>query len=288
MLMNDAIEKFMILVVSDLSEGTQRYYHEKIPIIKRYLGNVDIDTIDKFTIADFTIKQRERRPGISNRTLNYYRDIIVRIIKTVSGRELDINKLTTQKATPKKVDDSIIDTIMDYYLSDLNKYSNHKYYLILKLFLDTGVRIRELVNIKLDNINYQLRAIYLDTTKTKVHRFVFFTKETEILILSYINKYNVNGEYLFPRKDGTGHANGADVAKKLYLLQHRLGIKKSISPHKWRHTFAKKYLRSGGDLSSLQQLLGHTELTTTEIYTKFDDEDLKEIYDKVMKGKNRK
>ncbi|MGE4572192.1 MAG: tyrosine-type recombinase/integrase [Candidatus Izemoplasmatales bacterium] len=279
---SECIVKFRLLKQAKVSSETMRYYNGKLPIIERYLGNHDVADIDEYTIAQFVIDQQKRNPSISNRTLNYYTKIITRIVKDITGREIKIQKRTERKQRIPRVSEDNILKILKYYQNNIDFANNKKYYLIIRLFLETGVRLNELVNIKIKNINLPLRSIYLDVTKSQRDRMVYFSKETRILLLSYIDTYIEDQIYLFPSKNGNSHLQKQSLYKTVYRLQNRLGIEQSISPHKWRHTFAKKYKRRGGDLPSLQAILGHTELNTTKMYLDYEDDELKEIYDQIM------
>ena len=263
-----------------------RYYETKLNMIERYLGNLEDDEINELVIAEFTNKQKIRNPNISARTLNYYRQIIVRVIKDTTSRKITIKKLKETKPFIKSIDEDNINKIINYYRDNIKQFNNHKYLLIVQLLLDTGVRITELVNIEVKNVNVVFRAIQLDRTKTGVARIVFFNDETKIILYSYLSKYIKNQKYLFPGENDETHMHTESIYRTLIRLQKKLGIEQSISPHKFRHTFAKKYIKRGGDLSSLQSLLGHTELSTTEMYLRFNIDELKENYDRTMSNIN--
>lgn len=278
----ECINKFKLLKQAKVSSETMRYYNGKLPIILKYLGEYEVDEIDEYVIAQFVIDQQERNPSISNRTLNYYTKIITRVIQDITRRSIKIQKRTERKQRIPRVSEDNIVKILKYYQENINVANNEKYYLIIRLFLETGVRLNELVNIKIKNINLPLRSIYLDVTKSQRDRMVYFSKETRLLLLQYIDTHIDNQIYLFPSKEGNGHLQKQSLYKTVYRLQKRLGIEQSISPHKWRHTFAKKYKRRGGDLPSLQAILGHTELNTTKMYLDYDDDELREIFDQTM------
>ena len=276
------IEQFITVKQAETRPATMRYYKAKLGMIERYLGELDDEEINELVIADFTNKQKSRNPNISPRTLNYYRQIIVRIIKDTTNRKIKIKKLKEIKPFIKSVDEKNIYKILNYYRNSIDKWDNHKYLLIIKLLLDTGVRVRELVNIEVKNINLSFRAIQLDRTKTGVSRIVFFSEETKMILYSYMDKHIRNQKYLFSGPTPQRHMNCTTIYRALVRLQIRLGIDQSISAHKFRHSFAKTYIKKGGDLSTLQSLLGHTELSTTEMYLRFNIDELKQNYDQTM------
>ena len=196
--------------------------------------------------------------------------------------ELIIKKLKETKPSIEGIKDVNIKKIFNYYNMHIEQYNNLKYYLIAKLLYDTGVRLNELINVKIANIDIPLRCIYLANSKTGEPRFVFFKESTRTLLNSYLNKEDEDTPYLFPSLDGTGHIRGESIYRAFRRLQERLEIKQSISPHKFRHTFAQLYLLNGGNTATLQKYLGHSELSTTEMYLRFNKEYLKEMYDKTM------
>jgi len=104
-----------------------------------------------------------------------------------------------------------------------------------------------------------------------------------MILYSYLEKLKHKSKYLLTAQDYKRPMNPVTVYRALIRLQERLGIEQSISPHKFRHYFAKKFIKKGGDLSSLQTILGHTELSTTEMYLRFNIDELKENYDEIMK-----
>jgi site-specific recombinase XerD len=115
---------------------------------------------------------------------------------------------------------------------------------------------------------------------------VFFTGVTERLLQEYLNRKLASSDYLFPGWNGLGHITAESIYRVLQRLQKRLDINQSISAHKWRHTFAQNYLKKGGNTATLQKLLGHSDLRTTEMYLKFNKEYLKNMYDKYMGKEN--
>lgn len=284
MTFEEASQKFLILKKAETSKTNISYYMDKIPIINRYIGSIEVSKIDKFTIAEFTIKQQERNSTISNRTLNYYRDIIKRVLKDVCNIELEINSLKVKKKVIPDLSDEVINEIFNHLLTNYNKskiYSHYyKYYFITRLILDTGVRINELVNIKVKNLDLVSRTIRLEVTKNDKERYVFFSEEVKKIYYEYIKKYETS-EYLFPGKEPGSHLTKKAIGKVLYKIQVRLDLNVSISPHKWRHTMATRFLASGGTVVVLHHILGHENIETTMIYEHLNKKQLHKMYNEV-------
>lgn len=143
---------------------------------------------------------------------------------------------------------------------------------ILEILYSTGMRITELLSLPLSdfiNLNDKLQI----KGKGEVYRVVIFNHESQIIISSWI-KYRVmekklsKNRYMFPGSNGLGAVSRQIIYKDLVNLSTEVGLSnKNVSPHKIRHSFATHLLNRGADLRSLQKLLGHADISTTEIYT---------------------
>ena len=154
--------------------------------------------------------------------------------------------------------------------------------LIIELMYATGVRVSELVNITLDDIDFQNKQINI-CGKGSYERVVYYNTETD----KAMNKYLTNlrkellkgreNKYLILNKDGE-KITTRGIAKIINNLINKVSIKIKVSPHTLRHTFATHLLDNGCDLRSVQELLGHKNINTTEIYTHVTSERLKDVY----------
>jgi len=288
-----AIDKFVLLHQSeDWNAETQRYYKGKIPNIRKYLGDHNVLDIDKYTIAEFTKSQRDRNPDISNTTLNRYRDITVRILREICDHDIKIKKLREKVKIIKNLKEDVVNTILDHLYTNRNLNKNfkeyYKYYFMFNLMLETGVRISEVINIKISNIDIHDRSIFLDVTKYDKERYVFFPTEIVDIYMKYIHRYGIKDVYLFPSNNQVRHLTRNTVMRFIRRLQKRLGMEKSISSHKWRHTFASRFIENGGSLPILQDLLGHENIETTMIYVHMNKNQLKTAYDENIKNRKAK
>ena len=154
--------------------------------------------------------------------------------------------------------------------------------LIIELFYDTGIRISELVNIKLNDINFSSKEIRIFGKGSK-ERIVFYGEYSEELLNEYIDNERKNllknkeSEYLFINKNGV-RITTRGVRKIVDKIFGSLSAYKKVSPHTLRHTFATHLLDAGCDLKVVQELLGHENLSTTEIYTHVSVQRLKNVY----------
>ena len=167
-------------------------------------------------------------------------------------------------------------------IPDTNTPLGHRDALIIELFYSTGIRVSEIINIKLNDIDYSKNRIKI-LGKGNKERYVLYGDVCSKLLNSYINeKRNIilgdkHNEYLFINHLGN-KLTSRGVEYILSKIIKQSDLKTKISPHTLRHTFATHMLNEGADLKSVQELLGHENLKTTQIYTHVSNERLREVY----------
>ncbi len=149
--------------------------------------------------------------------------------------------------------------------------------LIIEMLYATGVRVSELVNIKYDDIDFNNRRIRV-CGKGNKERIVYYGEYAEEVLKEYIATHNKNKEnYLFTNSKGD-KITDRGVRYIIDKIMDRLSVKVHVTPHVLRHTFATDMLNNGCDIKVVQELLGHSSLRTTEVYTHVTNERLKEVY----------
>jgi len=153
---------------------------------------------------------------------------------------------------------------------------------ILEVLYGCGLRVSELVDLKISNINFKEDFIIVEGKGEKT-RLVPLAKSTAEFIKDYIqtvrNKSKINKKHedtLFLNSRGTNMSR-VIVFIIIKELTQKAGISKSISPHTFRHSFATHLLQNGADLRFIQEMLGHSSITTTQIYTRLKTEELREV-----------
>jgi integrase/recombinase XerD len=173
-----------------------------------------------------------------------------------------------------------INKLLDIKLDNLYNYRDKA---ILELLYATGIRISELVKLKISNIDFKEDLIRVMGKGSK-ERIIPITDEAKSYLDKYIYNYrpimikNNNTEYIFVNRYGKPISRQS-VFKFIKLECLKKGIKKDISPHTIRHTFATHLLQNGADLRVIQELLGHSDITTTQIYAHLINEQLKNDYE---------
>ncbi|MBA4417656.1 MAG: site-specific tyrosine recombinase XerD [Syntrophus sp. (in: bacteria)] len=148
---------------------------------------------------------------------------------------------------------------------------------ILELLYATGLRVSELTKLKRSDVNLEAGFLIASGKRSK-ERVVPLGSYSRDAIKSYIEEKKPKGSLLFPNARG-----GMLTRQAIWKILRKYGIKMEknhLSPHTMRHTFATHLLEGGADLRSIQILLGHEDISTTQIYTHVDSKRLKEIHKK--------
>lgn len=153
---------------------------------------------------------------------------------------------------------------------------------MIEVLYGCGLRVSELIDLKISNINFKESYLKVDGKGDKT-RFVPIADHTSNLITEYIRnvraKYKINKkceDILFLNSRGSAMSR-VIVFIIIKELTEKAGINKKISPHTFRHSFATHLLQNGADLRFIQEMLGHSSITTTEIYTHLKNEQLRDV-----------
>lgn len=164
---------------------------------------------------------------------------------------------------------------------------------ILELFFSTGLRVAELAKLKREDVNLK-RVEFTVRGKGGKLRVVFVSEQARHWLKQYLDKRSDVEPWLFVRHDrAAGQSSTAgsltprSIERLVAFYARVAGITKKVSPHTLRHSFATDLLRGGADLRSVQELLGHSSVTTTQIYTHVTNQQLREVFD-AFHGRTRK
>ncbi|MDD2203562.1 MAG: tyrosine recombinase XerC [Bacilli bacterium] len=169
-----------------------------------------------------------------------------------------------------------------FKIPNMNEPIGQRNRLILELLYATGIRVSELVSIKIRDIDYYNRIIRI-TGKGKKMRNVIYGEYCKDIMDIYLNDgylkllNNKKSDYLILNNHG-GSISTRAIRYIIDGIINLSSLKKHISPHVLRHTFATHMLESGADLLTVQELLGHESLSTTGIYTHLTNEHLRNVY----------
>ena len=243
-------------------------------------------------------KKASDQDTLKRKTQNYYLIALRAFLKFLSKRGLD--SLSPEKIELAKVGDRHLDLISSDELSRLMKapqgtsLSSLRDKAIMELLFSTGLRVSELCSLDRDlDINRDEFSIRGKGDKVRV---VFLSVEAKKAVKAYTDKRGDIEEALFVNM-GKGFAKIQDAAggrltprsveRIIKTYATKAGITKKVTPHVIRHSFATDLLENGADLRSVQALLGHANITTTQVYTHVTDKHLHDIH-KAFHGKRRK
>ncbi len=247
--------------------------------------NLNISNIKRKDIMGYTKYLRQKQ--LSTNSINHNVSVLRTFYKflVVSNRfvtdpidYLEVPKL--RKTLPKVLSYEEVKSLLDIDL--INKYS-YRNKAMLELMYATGLRVSELVNLKLNDIDLDMDLLRTIGKGSK-ERIIPIGDYAIYFVKIYINEYRSqllkeNTDYVFLNNHGKKLSR-----QSFYKLVKELAIKKNIktefSPHTLRHSFATHLLDRGADIVSIKEMLGHSSLSTTQIYTHISNQKLKDEYSK--------
>lgn len=191
-----------------------------------------------------------------------------------------LNTVKKEKKLPKVINSNDIETIL--LLPDISTPLGMRDSAILEMFYSTGIRVSELVKIKLNDVELSENRIKIEGKGNK-ERYVLYGNILKEKMLKYVKEgrkellQEKQNKYLFLNKNGE-KLTERGIRVIIDNILKKAGEKIHISPHMLRHTFATHMLNEGADLKIVQELLGHENLSTTQIYTHVSNERLKNVF----------
>lgn len=263
-----------------VSDNTVESYGENLKMLKQAL-NKNILNLTTTEIRDY-IQNLEATPKTKAHYLSVFNSFYNYMIfneKLSANPCSGIRSPKLEKKLPNYLTGEEIDKLLDIKLTKPIDYRNKA---MLEVLFATGTRISELINLKLNQIDFD-ECIIRVLGKGKKDRIIPIGNTALEYLALYINEYRPFilktrvSEYVFVNKNGTKMSRQGffKILKKLVASS---GIEKEVSPHTLRHSFATYLLNNGADLRVIQELLGHENLVTTEIYSHLSNKKIEEDY----------
>ena len=288
---NKLIQNFQeyLTVEKGLSENSVFSYKYDLNKFKIFLEKEHIDFLEVKTenIMKFLTEERDRK--VSSKTLA--REVVaLRQFYKFLKEEKQLSSNPTEKIETPEVNRSLPDYLTQDEIESLFGFINEDqvYELrdkcIFELLYSSGLRISEACNLKLSDIDMDGMTLTVEGKGGK-QRLVPFGEKSLDIMKKYLTKSrpeilkNRPCEYLFVSKKGS-FINRKSVWRLLNYYLERTNIKKKVTPHTLRHSFATHLLENHADLKSVQELLGHIDISTTQIYTHLANKTLKEVHKK--------
>ena len=266
----------------NLRDGTLRHYTDSSKQIMKYIGaDTRVADIDKETIEGFIIQLREN-PLLNDMSLYTY----ARDFKTLMYFFMKKEYIPDFKIKIPKVDKQPIETYTDRELRVLLKkpnlkhcgFTEYKVWVMTNFLLSTGIRQNSLVNLRIRDIDFDAEVVHVNVTKSRKPLIIPLNADIKKILQEYL-KYRKGGadDFLFCNLYGN-KLTRSTVYHSFYDYNKSRGIQQT-GMHRYRHTFAKKWVTLGGNVVTLQKILGHSSLDITQNYLNLLVSDIKKDVD---------
>ncbi|MDP2690803.1 MAG: tyrosine-type recombinase/integrase [bacterium] len=299
-------ERFLIYVEleKNRSPKTLENYQHYLSRFGEFFGEEkDLSQLQLVDIQQFRLKLNRLEDERTHRTLgiktqNYHLIALRAFLKYVTKH--DVSTLAPEKVELSKIPERTVEfleteeLVRIFQTVDRTRISGKRDYAILQMLYSTGLRVSELGNLNRESVDLKRRE-FMIRGKGRKQRIVFMTELAAEALEQYLNMRIDNFEPLF-LSGGRGKKIDLDILqgekKRLSVRSvqnivskyaRRAGIIKTVSPHTLRHSFATTLLRNGADIRSVQEMLGHASITTTQIYTHITNSRLREVHEKFHK-----
>jgi site-specific recombinase XerD len=278
------------------SQKTIQNYDHYLTRLIDFAGDIKVADIDPELIRKWRLWLNRLGTNTSDElgktTQNYHLIALRSFLKYCAKRDLPAlpaDKIELARTQRKQVTFLGEDELERLFAQpDLNTLGGLRDRAILELLFSSGLRVSELVGLDRDNINLKRRE-FMVRGKGQKDRPIFISPEATKWVEHYLSKREDTSRPLFVRYSGSKkvdlsgnfHRLTARSVQRLVARAARLaGITKHVSPHTLRHSFATDLLMNGADLRSVQALLGHSNIATTQIYTHVTDPHLRAVHEK--------
>ncbi len=304
MKLKDLIKEFLNYceIEKGCSKKTLENYDHYLNRFLDFTGDIGAFEINQDLIRKYRLylnNYRDEKDKVLSRSTQAYHLIALRaFLKFLAKR--DILSLSPEKVDLPKSESREINFLNSEELErlfaapDTRKITGLRDRVILEILFSTGLRVSELVNLVRDQVNLETGEFAVKGKGSRI-RLVFLSKTAIKWIKKYLEKRTDNSKYFLVRHN----LGKRDLMEDLKPLTPRsiqrivskyaraAGIVKKVTPHVLRHSYATDLLSSGADLRSVQEMLGHSSVTTTQIYTHVTNQQLQDVH-RVFHGRRRK
>ena len=276
----------------------KRYLKEFSEWINKNYPDFTVEKLDMTTIREFRVylseKQNRLGGNLAKVTQNHYiiclrsflKYLIKNDVKVMSPEKIELPR--TNSRSPKFLDSSQVEKLLA--MPDIKTAWGLRDRTILELFYSTGLRVSELFRLNRDSVNLTRREFSIIGKGSK-HRLIFVSKNATKWIEKYLDSRKDSFKPLFirysqainPKNEGEDMRYSVSSIERMVKNYIRLaGIEVNATPHTLRHSYASHLLNKGVDLRSIQELLGHSSIATTQIYTHITNNQLRNIHSQVF------
>jgi integrase/recombinase XerD len=285
----ELVDRFLdaIWMERGLSQNTLGAYRADLMTLARSLAEQEkiIDTADKADLLAFIAGRVEggAKPRSTARQLSSFRRFF-RYIMREGMRDTDptadIEMPRIGRSLPKTLSEDEVESLL--HAPNIDEPLGHRDRAMLELLYATGLRVSELINLKQSQVNFNQGVLRI-VGKGDRERLIPLGEESQRWLRDFIDGPRMEillerqTDYLFPTRRGDRMTRQAfwHIIKR---YAEKAGVRRKMSPHSLRHAFATHLLNRGADLRVVQLLLGHSDLSTTQIYTHVARERLKDLH----------
>jgi len=286
-MLNEKLEEFIgfVLIEKGLAKNTALSYKSDLQIFLKYLQdkNISYQTLSHEEITNFlwylkTEKKLKARSiyRMIESVRQYYKFLISENVITT-----DPTVYLTVPKIPINLPDVLNKQEVDKLLNSINDTDDLsiRNRAMLELLYATGLRVSELINIKFSDININEKFVRI-MGKGKKERLIPFGETAKLYVKRYLKiRKDKNTETVFLTRLGKGISR-VEFWRQLKNIAVKAGLIQKVKPHTLRHSFATHLLSAGADIRFVQEMLGHSSISTTQIYTHVSKEYLKEQHSK--------
>ena len=280
--------KHFMKIERGLSENTVQNYCFDVKKLINYLEENEIKDsatkINKYTIQEFLYHiSKFKNSRTQSRIISGLRSFFDYLIFENYRKDNPLEQIETPKIG-RKLPDTLSIQEIDKIINSIEPKNNldHRNKTIIEILYSCGLRVSELINLRLSDLFFKEDFIKV-TGKGNKQRFVPIGKNTQKLVSTYIDSHRclnkispVYSDIIFLNRYGR-KLTRAMIFTVVKKTAEKAQIKKNISPHTFRHSFATHLLENGADLRSIQMMMGHQSITTTEIYMHLDKKHLRAV-----------
>jgi len=280
------------------SQKTAENYHLYLERLIEFAGDIKVERINADLVRKWRLwlnrYQNYNGQKLEAKTQNYHLIALRSFLKYLAKRDiktLSPEKIELAKAPRKQVSfltNDEVKRLFEAVSSDESTALRDR--AILELLFSGGLRVSELCNLDRDHINLKRRE-FMVRGKGQKDRPIFISPAATESLEQYLETRDDKEKPLFisysaKNKSDIQRLTPRSIQRLVHKYAKEAGITKHVSPHTLRHSFATDLLMNGADLRSVQAMLGHSDISTTQVYTHVTDQHLKEVHEKFHNKKH--